>query len=220
MDRKSQQLGGILLLLAGLAGIVGIFLHGPQPGTLEAFAELGTGWTVSHVAIGIMGTLFAISALFLARGFGGASGEGWAFAGSGALLLAGFAALAIGALETSGFSAALSAREAGGGAAAEHAFLATSYVMGSMATAAGFLFPVAITAYGLGMLKDQGWPAWLAWLGVVIGVASLAVRLFGIPLGPVPNLPSYLGNGWFAIVGVIFMGRGRSTATADATVIL
>ena len=217
MDRKSQQLGGILLLLAGLVGIVGSFLHGPQPGTLEAFAELGTGWTVSHVAIGIMGTLFAISALFLARGFRGAAGEGWALAGSGALLLAGVAALAIGALETAGFSALLAA---GGGAPAEHAFLATSSVMGSMATAAGFLLPVAIAAYGLGMLKDQGWPAWLAWLGVVIGVVSLAVRVFGIPLGPVPNLPFYLSNGWFAIVGVIFMGRGRSTATADATVIL
>ncbi len=217
MDRKSQQLGGILLLLAGLVGIVGGFLHGPQPGTLEAFAELGTGWTVSHVLIGMAGTLFAISALFLARGFGGAAGEGWALAGSGALLLAGVLALAIGALETAGFSALLAA---GSGAAAEHAFLATSSVMGSMVAAVGFLFPVAITAYGLGMLKDQGWPEWLAWLGVVIGVASLAVNVFGIPLGPVPNLPFYLGNGWLAIVGVIFMGRGRSAATADATVIL
>ena len=184
MDRKSQQLGGILLLLAGLAGIVGIFLHGPQPGTLEAFAELGTGWTVSHVAIGIMGTLFAISALFLARDFGGSEGEGWALAGSGVLLLAGVAALAIGAWETAGFSGLLGAQEAGSGVAAEHAFLATSTVMSSMATAGRLLFPVAITAYGLGMLKDQGWPAWLAWLGVVIGVASLAVSVFGISLGP------------------------------------
>ena len=50
----------------------------------------------------------------------------------------------------------------GGGAAAEHAFLATSSVMGSAVTAAGFLVPVAITAYGLGMLKDRGWPEWLA----------------------------------------------------------
>ena len=35
MDQKSYQLGGILLLLAGLTGIVGGVLHGPQPGTLE-----------------------------------------------------------------------------------------------------------------------------------------------------------------------------------------
>ena len=89
-----------------------------------------------------------------------------------------------------------------------------------MFAASRFLFPVAITAYGLGMLKHRGWPAWLAWLGLVIGVASLAVNVFEIPLGPVPNLPFYLGNGWFAIVGVIFMGKGTAAATADATVIL
>ena len=119
--------------------------------------------------------------------------------------------MAIGALETAGFSALLAA---GGGAAAEHAFLATSSVMGSAVTAAGFLIPVAITAYGLGMLKDQGWPAWLAWLGVVIGVASLAVNVFGISLGPASDIPFYLSNGWFAIVGVIFMGKGTAAATA------
>ena len=211
MDQKSYQLGGILLLLAGLTGIVGGVLHGPQPGTLEALAELGTAWTVSHVLIGITGSLLVISALFLARHFGGSAGERWALVGSGALLLGGGAVLAIGALETAGFSALLAA---GGGAAAEHAFLATSSVMGSAVTAAGFLVPVAITAYGLGMLKDQGWPEWLAWLGVVIGVASLAVNVFGIPLGPIPDLFVYASDVWYAIVGVIFMGKGTAVATA------
>jgi hypothetical protein len=217
MDKKSYRLGGIVLLLAALVGVVGGFLHPPQPGTLDAFAELGTQWTVSHVAIGMTGTLLAISALFLARHFAGTAGEGWALVGSGALLLAGVAILAVGALETAGFSALLAADS---GAAAEHAFLATSSVMGSMFAAARLLGPVAITAYGLGMLKDQGWPMWLAWLGVVIGVALLAVNVFGISLGPASNLFGYLSNVWYAIVGTIFMGKGTAAATADATVIL
>ena len=84
--------------------------------------------------------------------------------------------------------------------------------MGSMSTAAGFLFPVAMVAYALAMMKDSGWPGWLAWLGVVLGVASLALNLFGITL-PVPVL-GYLANVWYAIIGVLFMGRGQSAAPA------
>ena len=57
----------------------------------------------------------------------------------------------------------LAAQEGGAGVAAEHAYLATLTVM---AAAAGFLFPVAITAYGLGMLKESGWPGW-PWPGAL-----------------------------------------------------
>ena len=82
--------------------------------------------------------------------------------------------------------------------------------MGSMATAAGFLFPVAIAAYSLAMLKEGGWPEWL---GLVIGVASLAVNVFGISLPP-PNLFGYVSNGWYAVLAVLFMGKGRAAAPA------
>lgn len=82
--------------------------------------------------------------------------------------------------------------------------------MGSMATAAGFLFPVAIAAYSLAMLKEGGWPEWL---GLVIGVASLAVNVFGISL-PLPNLFGYVSNGWYAVLAVLFMGKGRAAAPA------
>ncbi len=210
MDQKSYQLGGIVLILAALAGVVGSILHGPQPQTLDAYSALGTSWAISHVAIGITGTLFVVAALFLARHFAGTAGEGLALTATGLVLVGGVAVFAIGALETSGFSAVLAA---GTGAAAQHAFLATSAVMGSLATAAGFLFPVAIAAYGLAMLKDGGWPGWLAWLGVVIGVASLAVNVFGISL-PVPNLFGYVSNVWYAVLGVLFMGRGGSATPA------
>jgi hypothetical protein len=79
-----------------------------------------------------------------------------------------------------------------------------------MATAAGFLFPVAIAAYSLAMLKEGGWPEWL---GLVIGVASLAVNVFGISL-PLPNLFGYVSNGWYAVLAVLFMGKGRAAAPA------
>ena len=85
--------------------------------------------------------------------------------------------------------------------------------MGSMATAAGFLFPVAIAAYSLAMLKEGGWPEWLAWLGLVIGVASLAVNVFGISL-PLPNLFGYVSNGWYAVLAVLFIVKGRAAAPA------
>ena len=211
MDRSSQQLGGILLLLAGVGGIVGNFLHGPQPQTLEALSELGSMWTISHALIGIIGTCVVIGALFLARDVGGSSGEGWALAGTGATLLGGMAVFLIGALETTGFSQLLAGSS---GAAADHAFLAVSRVMGSMAAAAGFLFPAAIVAYGLGMLKTQGWPSWLAWVGLGIGVVLLILNSFGISLGAIGGLlNTYAASVWFALVGVIFMGR-TSTAAA------
>jgi len=146
MDRKSQQLGGILLLLAGVGGIAGNFLHGAQPQSLDALAALGSMWTISHVLIAIIGTLFIIAALSLARDFVGPEGEGWALTGSGALLLSSVAIFLIGALETTGFSGLLRAQAAGSGAAADHAFLALGRVMGSMVTAAGFLFPAASAA--------------------------------------------------------------------------
>ncbi len=52
--------------------------------------------------------------------------------------------------------------------------------MASVNIGARYLFPVAMAAYGIGMLKTRGWPAWLAWLGVAVGVVTLALFTFGI----------------------------------------
>ncbi|MCH8138455.1 MAG: OPT/YSL family transporter, partial [Proteobacteria bacterium] len=116
------------------------------------------------------------------------------------LIVGGVAIFALGVLETSGFSAAA----AEGGVAGQHAFLAVTAVMASMFAGAGFLFPVAIAAYGLAMLQDSGWPAWLAWLGVLIGVVQLALNLFGITL-PGPDILGYVASAWYAVLGVLFM---------------
>jgi hypothetical protein len=178
MHRKTYQVGGVVLLGAGLIGIVGGILHAPQPATLEAYAELDLGrWRASHVAIALAGVLFAISALAFARHFAGAAAEAWALVGAASLLLGGIALAAIGTLETTGFSALLTAREAAGAVAAEHAFAAVSAVMFSAGSLGGFVFPVAVLAFGLAMLGDTAWPRWLAWAGRLTGVAALVYLL-------------------------------------------
>ena len=177
--------------------------------TLDAYAALGASWTISHVSISMTATLLLIGSLFLARHFAGTAGNGLALVAAGLLIVGGVAIFALGVLETSGFSAAA----AEGGVAGQHAFVAISAVMGSMFTGSGFLFPVALAAYGVAMLKDSGWPAWLAWLGVLIGVASLALNIFGITL-PGPGILGYLTNAWYLVLGVLFMGRGGSSAPA------
>ena len=216
MDRKAHQLGGILLLLAGLAGVVGGVLQAPQPGPLGVLAELSGQWRISEIAIGVAGALFVISTLLLARHFAGAAGEGWALLGTGTLFLGGVALLGISAWETRDFSGLLAAQEAGAGFPAEQAFLASTFFMSHMAKAAMFLLPTAITVYGLSMLKASGWPSWLAWIGIVIGVPSLTLALLGVSLGAVVWLPLVLGNLWFATVGIVFMGRRRAATTVKA----
>ena len=209
MDQKSYQLGGIVLILSALASAVGSLLHGDQPATLDAYNALGASWAVSHVAIGISATLLLIGSLFLARHFAGTAGNGLALVAAGSLIVGGVAIFALGALETSGFSAAA----AEGGVAGQHAFVAVSAVMLSMSAGAGFLFPVALAAFGLAMLQDSGWPAWLAWLGVVLGVATLVLNIFGITL-PGPGILSYISNAWYLVLGVLFMGKGQAGQAA------
>ncbi len=83
--------------------------------------------------------------------------------------------------------------------------------MASVNIGARYLFPVAMAAYGIGMLKTRGWPAWLAWLGVAVGVVTLALFTFGITLGPVRGLLSNWGAiVWVALVGVIWMGKTQA----------
>lgn len=213
MDRTSARLGGVALVLAGLMGIVGGFLHGPQPGTVEAYAELGTAWTASHVAIAAAGTLLVVSALFLARSFVASAGEGWALLGSGVLLLAGVGLLAVGTIETVGFTALAGAASGGSAVAAEHAFLAASSVMTSMAMAAGYLLPVAVAAYGAAMLGADAWPGWLAWIGVVVGAGVLGLHLAGVTVPAMPQLPMYLLNAWLVVAGVLFFGSAGPAAS-------
>lgn len=216
MDRTSHRLGGIALLLGALCGFVGGLLHGPQPGTLEAYAQLGAGWTASHVGIALAGTLLVVAAVFLARRFGGTSTEGWGLVGTGMLLVAGVSLLAVGTLETVGFSALLGASEGGSAVAAEHGFLATTAVMTSLATAGGYLLAAAVAFYGVAMLGSEDWPGWLGWAGVVIGAAAPVLDLTGVTVPGAPNLVLYLLTAWLAVFAVALMRGGRTAPAGDA----
>lgn len=208
MDRTSYQLGGILLVVAGIGGVVGAVLHGPQPGSLEALAGLGAAWTASHVLIGLAGALFGASAFFLIRHFAGSPGEGWALGGAAFVLLSGVAFLTIGAIETHGFSMLQGAAD-GNAVAAEHAFLAASSFMASVAAAAGYLFPVAVGALSAGMLKDGAFPGWLGWTGLAVGAFALVLHASATTVFGMPYLPIILLNLWFALGGFYLFGAGR-----------
>lgn len=217
MDRTSHRLGGIVLVVAALAGLVGGLLHGPQPGTLEAYGELGTAWTVSHLGIATAGAFFVVASLFLLRGFQGSPGEGWVLAGAGLLVVGGVALLGVGAIETAGFSGLAGAAEGGNAVGAGHGFLAATAVMTSLATSAGFLIPAAVAGIGVGVLRHGDWPGWLGWLGVILGLAVLALQVSGVTVPGVPALPLYLQNAWFAVVGVVFFRLGSPSDAAPAS---
>lgn len=214
MDRTTLKLGGVLLAVVGLSGIVGGHLHGPQPGTLEAVAELGAVWTVSHFAIGLAGVLLVVSALFIAVHFSGTSARAWALVGSGLFILSGMALWAIGALETAGFSALADQAGTAGG---EAAFLAVTTVMASMAAGASLLVAAGIAACGIAMLRHEAWPSWMAWTAVGVGVLVLAVNGFGISLPQALALaPFQLLNAWFVLAGFLMFRMAGADAGAAA----
>lgn len=218
MDGRSFRIGGLVLLAAGLLGIIGGAMHGPQPGTVEALAEADLGrWNTSHIAIALAGFLFTVGALFLREHFAGSSGEAWALVGTGSLILAGVSVFAVGALETVGFGHLLAVAEGGQAVAAEHAYQAAMAVMIPFATAAAFVAAAAVATFGLSMLSvGEPWPGWLAWAGIVIGGATLLLEIFGITFpGAAEMLPFYLVNAWLAAAGLFFLGAGRA-APAEA----
>lgn len=189
-----------------MALVVGGLIHGPQPGTLETFAErAGAGWTVSHVLIAVAGALFGIAAPLIARRFAGAPGEAWGLAGTGALLLTGVGFLAVGALETTGFQTVLGAAEAAEGTGGEAAYLATTAVMASLATAAGYTLAAAVAAYGVALVAGE--PSWLGWAGVVVGVGYAGLTAFDLALPVLPQAPFYLLGAWLAVAGGMLARR-------------
>ena len=53
----------------------------------------------------------------------------------------------------------------------------------------------------------------LAWSAVVIGLASLAANYFGISLGVASTALQYGSDVWYAVVGIMFIGKGRAAST-------
>lgn len=218
MEHQTNRVGGSILVLGALLASSGGLLHGPQPVDVPAFEALDTSrWHASHVAIGLAGALFFAAAIYLARHFVGKSGEAWGIAGTAALLLAGIGVVGVGALETTGFSIAHGMHEAGDAAAAHSAFRTITAVMASVATAAGLAGASAALLYGIAMHWTRPWPEWLAWSGIGVGVALLAITLLGITLpGALARIPNLVGQAWWVAVGVILFQMGREGAPVPA----
>ncbi len=219
MDRRVHRLGGILLLLAGFAGLIGGVLDPAQPGPFAEFAAFVAQWKVSVFAIGLAGGLLVLSTLFLVRHFAGAVGEAWTLFGTATLFIGGLALVTVAAWETEVLTAFLSRAGSGSHGSFIAALLGRPAVMNPLTIATSVLLPTSIAAYGAGMLKSSIWPSWLGWVGLVIGVGCLAVRIFPIPLGPVPALPAILVYEWFAVVGFFFMNKRRMDGEAPTPVL-
>lgn len=219
MDRSALRMGGVLVAALGVSAALGNFLHPPQPASLEAFAGMDQGvWNLAHVAIGVAGLLLVVSALFLARQFTDAAGEGWALVGAGSLILGGVGILAVGAIETSGFQALLGQVDSAG-AGAEHAFLAATAGMGALATAAFLLMATGVLTFGVAMSRSEAWPAWAAWSGVAIGALGLVINVTGILLpDAVANVPFYLIAAWFVAAGSLLFMMGRPQPAPQAEI--
>lgn len=200
MDRSTLKMGGVVLVLLGVAGLVGAQTHGPQPATVQEFMTMGTIWKVSHIAIALAGALMVVSALLLLDGVSRPGGGIWAFGGSGLLLVGGVALFLIGALETTGFSTVAAQSDA---AWAESAFMTITAAVIALSATGSILIGAAIAAYGIGMSGHEAWPGWLAWAGVAAGLFVVGLGAFGITLPDAFALgPFYLINAWFVLAGV------------------
>jgi hypothetical protein len=212
MDRRVHQLGGVVLFLAGMAAAAGGALHPLDAGILAEFGGMDLQWRVSQFAILFAGPLFVLSTIFLARHFASAAGEGLALLGTGSLLLGGLALAVVGGGNVAWLMTALGR----GGSVGAEDLAGGNALLQSTVGAVGFLFPLSIAAFGAAMVRHGDWPGWLAWAGVAIGTAFLTIQFFDIPLGPGSSLPHVLAYEWFAVVGIVFVGKTRERTAAEA----
>ena len=200
MDRRVHQVGGLFLILAGLAGVVAGALHPFLPGA-SALAEMSVEWRVSQIVMGIGGALFVISTLFLSRHFSGAVGEGWALIGTATLL---FGGLALTGVAIWNFSELLAQQGSGSGMPDGYPLLSHAFITGPVAATIGWLLPISVAAYGVAIAMDSRWPRWLGWAGVVVGLGCLSALILEAPLGSYAALPLVLSYNWFTLLGVMF----------------
>jgi hypothetical protein len=212
MDRRVHQLGGVVLFFAGMAAAMGGALHPLDAGVLAEFGAMDLQWRVSQFALLFAGPLFVLSTIFLARHFASAAGEGLALLGTGSLLLGGLALAVVGGGNVAWLMTALGK----GGSVGSEDLAGGSALLQSTVGAVGFLFPLSMAAYGAAMVRHGHWPGWLAWAGVAIGTAFVTIRFFDIPLGPVSSLPHVLAYEWFAVAGIVFVGKTRERNVAEA----
>lgn len=207
----TRRTGGIVVIAGAVALATAMALHPTQPTTLAEVRAMDAMWGVSHWLIALAAVLWLGGAVVLARQFNGTKTEAWATLAYASAALSAVALFAVAAIETFGFhSLATGALYAH----AEAGFTGVSHVMMGLA-AMGFLaYFAAVALFGVAMALGDGWPTWLGWSGVAVGLLAAAVSL-ARPEGGVAIASSVLGLLWVAVAGFTLMRMG-APAPAEA----
>ncbi|MBI4410571.1 MAG: hypothetical protein HY561_12735 [Gemmatimonadetes bacterium] len=207
------RVGGYALVLGGLAAMIGIWLHPPQPMSLaEASALPQAQWQLSHwlLALGTALTIGGFVALI--RHFGASASEGWAAVGLGIAVLGAANIITVVAPEVGSFSM-LVGRE--GDVAAQHAYEAINTHLMGLIPVAATLFWVGIGCFALALSRDAAFPRWLGLLGVAVAVVELASGFLVEENWNLARLLYSLGNIWIALFGA-FAARVATAVPAAA----
>jgi hypothetical protein len=178
---------GFALVAGALLFVLGMLLHPPAETILASHSVL------AHWLYTLAVALLVAGAFGLWRSFAGGAGEGWAVLALGALIVAMGSAIGVWGPEWAAHVLA----QGGGDAAISDALLATTLVSAPVVGAVAWL---AVAALGAAMLRDGGWPVWIGYAGIVIGLGLAATQAL-LPADSPVHMVGPLGFIWLAFAG-------------------
>ncbi len=199
-------------LLAGLCPLVANSLEGEGPGSGAAIlAEAGAGQTAAG-AVAIVLFLVGFVALVVVLGVLAAVIARRTPALAGVVAVAGAAAVAV---KLSEVQTGLALRET---AAVVQPGTAEVLVAMDVAgfTLYGFLVSLALGAAGLGLLRAEVLPAWLAWWATVMGGLGVLAAAIGLVTAAYVPIPFLLLLVWLIALGVAGVRRPLTMAPVAA----
>lgn len=208
-DPSLYRVGGYCLLAGALVTIVGVFLHAPQPQTAAELAGGDTGrWALSHWLLVIGPPLLLAGFLALTRHFSGGPAEGLAVLAAALLILATAGLVAVVGPEATMYPRVAAAYAAGGESAAwaQATYPALNAVVLGLFLAFAPVFWAGVALVGLSLVRGGGFPVWLGWSGVAVGLV-LAIAVFTVESWPVSQVLFSVGYAWIAVAGFLFAGR-------------
>jgi hypothetical protein len=208
--------GGLILMAGGLASLLAILLHAPQPMTLEAFTAVPSlQWVVSHWLIVVAGLTIGAGGVAATHVMEQAGRPTALLLARAGMLMAGALLVLVGGIEAAIYPMLAQLHAAGGDqAAASAAYAAVNF---GMLGAVYGLVPVlwtAVFALAFAMLNDDRWPKLLGLAGMAVAVVNVA-GLFLVQDHMLTTVIGALGFGWIAAAGFML---SRLTAAAPAAV--
>jgi hypothetical protein len=228
MERPLLRLGGGALIAGSLLGAVLNALH-PRgfdfDDFTESFLRSAAGdplWVADHLGLGLSTVLIVVGLAVFARTVAGEAGAALAHTARLTVLLGGALGLALVALDgPAAHTAAVAWERASGPEKAVALATATMVVQVALAFLAMvmlILFGAASVLFGLAIVLGQGYPRWLGWGWLVLGVASAAPGVLLATDGTFTAVSYYLFVAtsiplslWILLVGIL-LWRRASTA--------